>query len=1058
MPQIVGNRYELTEKIGVGGMGIVYRGSDTQTGQLVAIKELKVDVIQDNPELIARFAREGEILRALNHANIVKLLAMLEDTGKQYLVMEFVAGGSLAEMLSRSKKLDTARVLNIALDLADALTRTHRLNILHRDLKPANVLMAEDGTPRLTDFGVAKWGNSALTLENHLVGTLGYLSPEALNGESLDERSDLWAFGVMMFEMLTGKHPFPAEHFGAQIAAILLNPLPDLEDLSPDSPIALVDLVYRMLEKDRHRRISSARLIGAELEAILRGEVTPVLIPIPYPVPNRSEPNIFVEPQTPPTTTRHNLPEQPTTFVGREAELNELAAFLGKPALRMVAILGPGGMGKTRLALEVAVRQLAHFTDGVFFVPLASLSDPALIVAAIAEAIGFQFSSGDTPKNQLFTFLNDKHMLLVLDNFEHLIQGADVIVDLLQAVRHLKVIVTSRERLNIQWETVFRIEGMDFPDWETTQDAAEYSAVKLFLQSARRNDPNFELTADNLKVLARICRQVRGMPLGIILAAAWVDSLSLSEIATEIERNSDFLESDLRDLPERQRSMRGVFEYSWNLLTDGERAALKGLAVFRDGFTREAAQSVADASLKTLNSLVNKSLVQRNPTSGRYDTHELLRQFALDKTVPNAPTQAQLIARHCDYYIGLVKRFGPDLIHHQQMERVAILKPEFDNVDEAWRHFVTRSEPTGIKDIAFYLFRLCDLSGQNLRGMFLFEFAAEHFRKTTDQRELLGTMLGYQAVCSLHGPNLLAEPLAFEAVSALDQFLPSWALVLVLCALGFIPEHRPLLKRGLELGEVLGADWLQAWAIHPFPIMAFYTGNMEELPHYDQKMLELLKRIDDASVLVLLEHAIGVSFMLQERVSEAGTHFQRGFEIGTLLKNPRSNALSYDGLSWFASKQGDYANHKRYLLLALESFRNAGDRWDTARTLGNLGHPLVRLGEYEAAQRYSLECLALAQKLNNPYIALKAIVGYADALNHIGEGERAVELLSFAGNHSAVIDELKGFINIYLEESLLSREIFDAAAERGKALNFDTVVAKLLANSNLGETPLDTPG
>ncbi|HLY27479.1 MAG TPA: protein kinase [Aggregatilineales bacterium] len=1054
MVQIVGNRYELAEKIGAGGMGVVYRGRDTLTGQPVAIKELRADVIQDSPELIARFTREGEILGTLKHANIVRMLAMFEDGDKQYMVMEFIAGGSLADLMSQPKRLELARVLNIALDLADALTRTHRLNILHRDLKPGNVLIAEDGTPRLTDFGVARWGNSALTPESQLLGTLGYQSPEALNGESLDERSDLWAFGVMLFEMLTGKHPFPAEHFGAQVTATLFNPVPDLEALCPDFPVALIDLVYRMLEKDRHQRISSARLVGAELEAILHGAPSPGSLS----APSRTDPEIFADGQVPTTTTRNNLPEQATTFVGREAELHELAALLDKPSARMVGILGPGGMGKTRLALEVALRQLQHFKDGVYFVGLASVPDPTLMVGAIAEAIGFQFSSGDTPKNQLLTFLNDKHILLVLDNFEHLIQGADLIVELLQAVRHLKVIVTSRERLNIQWETVVRIEGMDFPDWETPQDAAEYSAVKLFLQSARRSNPSFELTADNLTNLARICRQVRGIPLGIVLAAAWVDSLSLSDISTEIERSFDFLESELHDLPERHRSMRAVFEYSWNLLTDAERAVLKGLAVFRDGFTREAAQSVADASLKTLNSLVNKSLVQRNPTSGRYDTHELLRQFVLDKTVPSAPTQVQIVDRHCDYYIGLLQRSGPDLLHSKQMEAVAVLKPDFENVAEAWRQFVTRPEPAAVKDMAFYLFRVCDLSGQNLRGMFLFEFAAEHLHRATNQRELWGTMLGYQAVCSLHGPDLLAEPLAFEAVTILEQFPPSWALVLVLCALGFVPEHRPLLKRGLDLGETLGADWLQAWAIHPFPIMAFYTGNFEALQRYDQKMLELLNRIDDSSVLVLLEHAIGVSFMLQERVNDAGAHFQRGLEIGMLLNNPRSNALGYDGLSWFASKQGDHANHKRYLLLALDSFRDAGDRWDTARTLGNLGHPMVRLGEYQAAQRYSLECLALAQKLNNPYLSLKAIVGYADALNHSGQAEHAVELLGFARNHSAVIDELKGFIDMYLKESPLSPEISAAAYERGRSMDFENVTAQLLANSEVGRNQLARMG
>lgn len=1048
MVQMVGSRYELLETIGAGGMGTVYRGVDTRTGEVVAIKELRTDVVQLNPAIIKRFNREGEILRTLNHANIVRMLGMIQDSGKEYLIMEFISGGSLADLLGRTNWLELPRILNIALDLADALTRTHHLHILHRDLKPANVLIAGDGTPRLTDFGVAKWGDTTITQEDHLLGTLAYLSPEALHGEMLDERSDLWSFGVILFELLTGTHPFSADQIGAQVTAILLKPMPDLESLRPDIPTALVDLVYRMLEKDRQRRISSARMVGVELAAILNSQALPDTLSTHESRRSSAASSIFAEPQTPSTPVRHNLPQQPTAFVGREAELSELTALLEKPTVRMVTILGPGGMGKTRLGLEVALSQLGRFEDGVYFVALAQVSDPSLIVAAIGEAIGFQFSAGDTPKNQLLSYLSDKHMLLVLDNFEHLIEGIEIISELLQTVPQLKVIVTSRERLNLQWEKVVRIEGMDFPDWKSLREAAEYSAVKLFLQSARRVEPAFELSLGNLAYLAQICRQVRGMPLGIVLAAAWVDSLSLSEISSEIERSFDFLETDVRDLPERQRSMRAVFDYSWNLLTDEERIALKGLAVFRDGFTREAAQYVADASLKTLNSLVNKSLVQRNPASGRYYIHELLRQFALDKAVLTSALQAQVVARHCDYYIGLLRRFGPDLIHRKQLDTLAVLKPEVDNIAEAWKQFVIHPDPTDIKDIAFHLFRVHDLLGRNLQGMFLFEFASEHFRPLVDQREFFGTMLSYQAVCSLHGPNLVAEPLAFEAVAVLEQFAPSWSLVLVLCSLGFIPKHSSLLKRGLEIGEALGAAWLQAWAIHPFPIMAFYTGKFDELQHYQQKMIELLKRVDDFSVLVLLEHSIGVSFMLQERVDDAGVHFQQGLEIARELKNPRSNALSYDGLSWFASKQGDHANHKQYLLLALDNFMDAGDQWDMARTLGNLGHPLVRLGEYEDAKRYALRCLVLAQKLDNTYLALKAIMGYADALNHSGQAEHAIELLAFCSAHQAISDELMGFINIYLKEAVLSPETFAAAYERGKGLNFDNVVADLLNSSD----------
>ena len=274
---LVAGRYQQESLIGHGGMGDVYRGTDTHTMQSVAIKRLHQDIVRENPDIVDRFRREGEALRQLNHPNIVKILDAVEEDGKQYLVMEYVGGGSLRDLLDEQSRLPMEAVLNIALDLADALTRAHRMNIIHRDIKPDNVLLAEDGTPRLTDFGVARLGNrSRLTQTGSVIGTYAYLSPEACNGLELDERADIWSFGVMLFEMLTGRVPFQETSTAAILTAILTKPAPDLQRLRPGAPPALIDLIYRMLEKDRDRRVSSVRLIGAELEAIIRGLDTPL--------------------------------------------------------------------------------------------------------------------------------------------------------------------------------------------------------------------------------------------------------------------------------------------------------------------------------------------------------------------------------------------------------------------------------------------------------------------------------------------------------------------------------------------------------------------------------------------------------------------------------------------------------------------------------------------------------------------------------------------------------------------------------------------------------------
>ena len=381
MAQLIGNRYELIEQIGAGGMGTVYRGVDTQTRQSVAVKQLRVDV--SSPEMIERFKREGEALRQLNHPNIVKILDTVAQDGEQYLVLEYVDGGDMGSLIRR-EQLSVDRVLSLALELADALTRAHHLKIIHRDLKPANVLIAGDGTPRLTDFGIARVGDVAVTQSGVVIGTFPYLPPEAFSGATLDARADLWAFGVMLFEMLAGRRPFEGESPSAIIGAILNQRTPNLEALRSDAPVALLDLIYRLLEKNREQRIPSARQVGAEMEAILNKTRMPV----------RSVASVPITIITPPKSANqipNNLPVQTSAFIGRELELTRLKDLLGDTNKRLISIVGIGGIGKSSLAIEAARAQVK--LNGTYFVPLASVSQRVGIIATIAQVLGYQLYS-----------------------------------------------------------------------------------------------------------------------------------------------------------------------------------------------------------------------------------------------------------------------------------------------------------------------------------------------------------------------------------------------------------------------------------------------------------------------------------------------------------------------------------------------------------------------------------------------------------------------------------------------------------------------------------------
>ena len=276
-----GARFELEYLIGEGGVGRVYKGRDTQTGQPVAIKVLRPEILLDAPDLVERFRREGELLRELQHPNIVQVLATYEEKGQGYIVMEYAAGGSLADLLRQQPQLPLERALGIALEAADALARAHHLKIIHRDIKPGNILLAADGTPRLTDFGLAhSAGYAPITRRGEVIGTFQYLCPEGCNRQVLDERADIWSLGVVLFEMLAGERPFEGEGYpGAIVHAILNQPTPRLAGYRDDVPPALEELVGRMLAKNRAARLASMRQVAAELEAIKRGGIEPAPAP-----------------------------------------------------------------------------------------------------------------------------------------------------------------------------------------------------------------------------------------------------------------------------------------------------------------------------------------------------------------------------------------------------------------------------------------------------------------------------------------------------------------------------------------------------------------------------------------------------------------------------------------------------------------------------------------------------------------------------------------------------------------------------------------------------------
>jgi serine/threonine protein kinase/tetratricopeptide (TPR) repeat protein len=964
LPPMIGTRYRLDTLLGEGGMGTVYRGLDTQSDQVVAIKLLKPEAARLDSGLIERFAREAEALSHLNHPNIVKVFTTLQEGSQHYIIMEYVGGGSLQDLLRRGDPLPIVRVLTIGLELADALTRSHHLKIIHRDLKPANVLIADDGSVRLTDFGVAQFGaKERVTQSGVIIGTMDYLCPEVLQGQGLDERADIWAFGVLLFELLTGQRPFTGDTISQVITAILTRPLPDLEALRPETPLALVDLLYRMLEKDPIKRVPSVRLVGAELERILKADVTPFSNAVEiesFPAIALWADNTLIDSTPLVARIKNNLPAQATPFVERGPEISTLQSLISDPQSRLITIVAQGGMGKTRLALELGSRFAAEnapaFPDGIFFVELAPLLSADTIPAAIVDAIGLILpAQGVEPQQHLLNYFAEKRLLLILDNFEHVLDGAAIVSAIIQAESSVKTLVTSRERLNLQGETVLRLEGMAFPKQNAVDNAASYDAVKLFVQSARQLQPTLELADDDLRHVTRICSLVDGLPLGLVLAAAWVETLSLHEIADEIAANLDFLESEARDLPARQRSIRAVFDSSWRLLTDSEQQSMMKLSVFRGGFTRESAQVVAGASLKTLAALVNKSLLRRDPASGRYEIHELVRQYA-EALLDERRGLDQTRNVHLAHFAALATEAERQLRGERQSEWVQRLTADHDNLRAALTWAYHGGSPAQGLEIA--------------AGLFMFWFRCGY------EREGLGWVL--EGLKQTMGVTVLRAN--------------GWQTAATLAAVsGEMHSFSPAKQNTIAYAEQLNLKNLIA--MHNYVTQIYF--NPDDITAF--KTVETgIAMLREAGDVEFLTSALGMyadRSRVQADFEKAERLYHEQLECARITKNGLEMAHATLNLGRLAIHRRDYQHAGELLGQALRALRQMAWRLDVAETLIHFGTVQMYQGRYGEAESSLAESVSLWRDIGQWVGTSHALHCLANVKLHQGDDVRAAALI-----------------------------------------------------------------
>jgi predicted ATPase/DNA-binding SARP family transcriptional activator len=757
-----------------------------------------------------------------------------------------------------------------------------------------------------------------------------------------------------------------------------------------------------------------------------------------------------------------NLPAQLTPFVGRERELAELSALLAPTAeTRLVTVVGPGGMGKTRLALEAASRQLEHYPDGVWFVSLAPVQSAEAIAPTVAQALGLSFFGPDPPDQQLVRYLRGKRMLLVLDNLEHLLEGVDLLVEVLRTAPGVRLLVTSRARLNLGGEQVFVLQGMAYPERLAQVPVGDhvrrYDSVALFARCARRARPTFELREENLPHVARICQLAQGMPLAILLAAAWVPALTPAEIAAEMERSLDFLAAERRDEPQRHHSMRAVFDATWQRLTEKERQVFARLSAFCGGFTREAAEAVAGTDLRTLISLVSKSLLQRD-RGGRYEIHELLRQYAEGKLEEVSEEREETLDLHAAYYTGFLARQEMDIWRGYMGASLR----EIDNTRAAWHRTTAQRRVAEIHRCLYSLYRVYQGPGLLQEGEDVFARAVEALRPRPgeeldeERAAALGLALRLQGIVSTWlGRFDSGHSLFHESLSILRELGARCELALAYALPGYLSVDH--LEKSLEIARQLDYYPALETALLNLSLGAASRGLDREAERYAQELLALSKRFSARRAAAFAFAALGHVAFAREDHDEARRCYRESLSLFRAVGQTWTVGRLYSHLGDVAMAVGDYEEAKARHQQALACYHEIGVYWVGQRGAigGSWGVPvsLQRLGDVALAQGDLAEAercygLALEAASDRPEGGLKphVLLGPAALLARTGEEEQAVEVTALARHHPASVEETRTKADELLERlrSELPPAAYAAAEFRGRARDLETTLHELL--------------
>lgn len=752
------------------------------------------------------------------------------------------------------------------------------------------------------------------------------------------------------------------------------------------------------------------------------------------------------------TTINTNFPVQPTPFMGRETELTAITQFLSDPTCRLLTLIGPGGAGKTRLAIKAGSTISRNFERGVFFVNLQPVENTEHLVSTIADQLHIPLAGQEEPRFQLFNYLGDKEMLLVLDNFENLISEADFVAQLLHRAPAVKLIVTSRQALNLREEWLFPIGGLPYPGKEELDAGDPYSAVTFFERCAQRLRPDFSIEVERRNVI-QICQMVDGLPLALEMAAVWIKTLSCADIADEIQRDIKFLTSNLHNVSPQHRSMIAVFDQTWRRLSSEEHTVFKCLSVFRGSFDLQAARQVAGASLPVLSRLVNNSILWVEAT-GRYQIHELIRQFAQTKLEQNPEEALQIQDRFRHHYIELVHNLEGNLIARYQREATLEVKAELENIRKAWEWTIASADLEAIEKSVMALSLFYQYQSRYLEGNRMLEEAETVLRGQaySKKRDLILASV----LCDLGwlrirlGEIEQAEKGLWESTALFAEhqarpflgngFDPRLPLGVIASIRGDFAETARLGESILKESQARGEIWNEQFSYYLLTRAAILQGEFKTAQSYALKTYQLAKRNQEHWFLAYCLNELGIVASALGDHKTARGYFQASFQLRKTFDDPEGMAVALNHLGDIALLESDFQGAKHSYQQSQDIYQEINDQGGLATSLNGLAQVALKESDLIAARQYFLKALQISCDIQYLSLTISILIGIAHVLLQVGEKRQVSQILSLVQEHPASQREMVALALKIARDSQL--DLYPVSAQ---SMNLDDYIVQLLA-------------